>query len=202
MTFREAMREIESHALAARLNIASDMRTFLEAAKHEEAVARLLEGLDAPDSRSAVFTRTFELSRQRVDLRYENQWDTALAVYVWVMSAKDQGIATIMAEAVAYAPQCWWATRIARDVLLEGQARSSAGVERHDFTPFPSVEQFSDAGEVVLSAGFVLDIREALELFVAEHDQTVKPDVAQKWSMTQTAYGVGLENPHVETIAA
>ena len=202
MTLSEAMKEIESHRFAARLNIASNLRTFLEAAKHEEAVTVLSQALETPDSRSAVLLRTLELSRHRVDLRYENQWDTALAVYVWLMSSKDRGITSIMAEAAAHAPQCWWATRLARDVLLEGQARNNAGVEEHDFTPLPSVKQFSDAGEVVLSAGFVLDIREALELFVAEHDQTVKPDVVQKWSMIQTTYGVGVENPLVDTIAA
>jgi hypothetical protein len=118
MTLNEAMKEIESHTFAARVNVASDLRTFLQAAQAEPSVKDLLEELDSPEKRPAVLSRIYELTQQQVDPRYENPWDTALAIYVWAMSLKDLDLAAIAAEVTARAPQCWWAAKLSRQMLL------------------------------------------------------------------------------------
>jgi hypothetical protein len=162
MIIREAMQEIESHEFAARLNVASDFRTFIQAAKSQEAVLTLWQELDSPEKCQQVLYRVFELSRQRVDPRYENPWDTALAVYVWLISSKDLDLARMAAEVAAQAPQCWWATKISRHILLEEQAYSGAGSEQHELSPVlpipAKVTQNPDAGEAILFAGFTLNI--------------------------------------------
>ena len=119
MNVNEVLKEIEGHQFAARLNVASDIGTFCKAARREEVVRKLFRGLASSGVRWRVLLRTHELARQRIDLRYENPWDTAFAVYLWLMSVKDRQLAEMMAGAVSQAPQCWWAARMAREVLLE-----------------------------------------------------------------------------------
>jgi hypothetical protein len=112
MPLDEVMNEIESHEFAGRVNVASDLRTFLRAARAEPSVNGLLQELDSPEKRPAVVNRVFELARRQIDPRYENPSDTPLAIYVWSMSLKDMGLATIAAERAAQAPQCWWAAQL------------------------------------------------------------------------------------------
>jgi len=119
MTLAEAMKEIESHTFAAKLSVASNFQTFWIAARAEESVRYLSKELDKQVNLSRVFKRIGELSRQEMDLRYENQWDTALAVYLLLIKRRDIILAKMAAEMVARVPQCWWASKISYKMLLE-----------------------------------------------------------------------------------
>jgi hypothetical protein len=150
MTLDEVMKEIESHAFAARVNVASDLRTFLRAAQAERSVNDLLEELDSPEKRPAVLSKIYELTQRQVDPRYENPWDTALAVYVWAMSVRDSDLATIAAEAAAQAPQCWWAAKLSRKILLTQEspmpsASSSTMELTVRITAEPALQTFASA---------------------------------------------------------
>jgi len=111
------MREIESNEFMARLNVASDLDTFLIGCTRADATQVLLDEFSSQSSRSEVFRRTVELSEIRFDDAYRNPWDTALAVYVWLLDRANDPDATIAAERVAAIPQCWWASKVARNVL-------------------------------------------------------------------------------------
>ncbi len=158
MTLQEAMAEIESHELAARLNVASDSRTFFQLAQGQKAVLDLEQKLDSYEVKVRILSRAWKLSRYKVDLRYENQWDTALAVYVWLISRKDFALARIAADAVIEAPQCWWAAKISRHIILGKLLHSDADVQKHEhnFEKF-LVNEKTDSGETQLSVSFLSD---------------------------------------------
>lgn len=118
MTFGGALKEVESHDLAARLNVASDFGTFLRAAQQQQSVRALIQELGSRKRLQEVFYRILELSRQKVDLRYENQWDTAIALYVLLISLKDFDLAKIAAQVAAQMPQCWWAKKVSTHIRL------------------------------------------------------------------------------------
>jgi hypothetical protein len=150
MTISEAMNEIESYEFAARLNVASDLRTFLRAAQTEPSVNDLLQELDSPEKRLAVLSKVFELSQRQIDLSYENPWDSSLAIYVWSMSLKDLGLAKAAAETAIQAPQCWWAVKLSRKILLTQEspmpsASSSTMEPTVQITAGPALQTFASA---------------------------------------------------------
>lgn len=124
MNFEEATREVESLEFDARLNIASGLRLFLQIAQEEQAVSFLLSELKDREKLQALVSRVLELSHREIDSRYENPWDTPLAVYVWLISMKDFTLARIAAGAASLAPQCWWATKVSSEVLSSIQVSS------------------------------------------------------------------------------
>ena len=207
MTVREAMREIESHEFAARLNVASNFRTFLRAAQRQEAVRTLLQELDSQEKRQQVFFRILELSRQRVDPRYENQWDTALAVYVWLINLKDFDLAKVAAEAAAQALQCWWAMKVSGHILLGSLTHSNAGVEQREVTSSSSISaretQASDVGEVILFGSF---LSEMAKMVVVQANADTRLSlresilVTDKWSSQQSDYWVLPRNTDSKTV--
>jgi hypothetical protein len=197
MIFKEAMRKVESHEFAAYLNIASDIRTFLRAAQQEEAVLTLLKDLDSLENCWQILIRIFELSRQQIDLRYENQWDTALAIYVWLINLKDFDLAKIAAFVADRAPQCWWAKKISRHILLGEQVYNNAGFEQYKFTPssaiLDTVNQISNAGESCLPISFLSGIAEITEIepdVVIRLSGVAEPVTTQKWSQASSAYEI------------
>ena len=161
MTLDAAMQLVESHEFDARLSVSSDLRTFLQAAQRTTAVRALFRELRANGSLRRVVVRVIQLARQRVDPRYENKWDTALAVYVWVISLVDINLAKVAAEATALAPQCWWANKIAQSLLLEDRLQTDAQYEVNYLDPRAQrgvVTQTSEAGKSLLPSGFVLSV--------------------------------------------
>lgn len=119
MTFDEALKEIESPEFSARLNLASDFKGFFHAVELEKAIGIALSHLCLLSNMTKLLRRISELTRQNVDLRYENPWDNTLTVYLWILNVRDVNIAKIAAEKVAETPQCWWATKYAKHLLLD-----------------------------------------------------------------------------------
>lgn len=158
MTFDEALRDIESLEFAARVNIASDLRTFLRIAGDQESVRTVLSEIASEEKQQRVLSQALRLSRLQVDLRYENPWDSALAVYLWVLSLKVLPLAQVAAEAAVQAPRCWWAFRVA-DGILRGTLPHSTQTSRRDDDVMPFVLPLNlkniHAGENVLWSGLV-----------------------------------------------
>jgi len=119
VNFEEAQREIESDSMAIRLNVASGFKSFLRAIQGERAVCELRKMLETKAAQENLLSRLIELSRQRIDRRYENPWDTALTIYLWLISSVDQNLSDLSAEIVAQAPQCWWAQKLSNQLLKE-----------------------------------------------------------------------------------
>lgn len=204
MSVKEAIKEIESHIFAAKLNVASDIRTFFVAARRENAVGQLLLALASSEVREQVLMRSLELAGQAVDPRYENPRDTALAVYVWLMSLKDWLLTEIMAEAIGQAPQCWWARKISRELLLGTRTRSSAGQDVRDFTGSPKVRHSSDGGEVVLPIGLLSGLRmgNVSVAAIPSRGDLQEPVGSQDWFTDAMRYRVRSEDAGVVTVAA
>lgn len=159
MNTKQAISNIESHELVVRLNIASDLKTFLKLAQQEEAVLWLGKQLDIYENRLEILARIYELSRYKIDLRYENQWDTALAVFLWLLSNKDPIIAKIGAEVASQIPQCWWAAKLSRFILFEKELSSDTkdnilNVPRI-ISPSLSLNLKHDTGEVQVYANLI-----------------------------------------------
>lgn len=134
MTFEEARMEIESDAMAMRLNVASGLKMFLRGIQAEAAVQELRRMLVAIDIQNQAVSRLIQLSKQRIDRRYENPLDTALTIYLWAISSIDQTLSVLVAEIVAQAPQCWWAQKLSSQLLSEQQIFTKSSVQPFNMT--------------------------------------------------------------------
>jgi hypothetical protein len=72
------------------------------------------------------------LARRRIDPRYANPWDVALAVYVWALDLKDSPLRIMGAGAAIETLGAWWARKVAEEVLTETAARSDAPTEVYE----------------------------------------------------------------------
>ena len=127
MSWEEALTEIGSHAFAAKLNVVSSMRDFFSAASKEHSVIELLGEMRASgELREEVVGRIYDLSRLKVDPRYENPLDTSLATLLWMtyLSSREPDILQNAAVLVDRAPQCWYAKKLARRLLLQPRVAS------------------------------------------------------------------------------
>lgn len=207
MSVREAMTEIESLDFAVRLNVASDFRTFIQAARQHRAVKSLYRELASAEVSKKIVSRVAELSRQAIDLRYENQWDTALAVYVWLISLRDTSFSRIAAEVAVQAPQCWWATRLARSILVGEQAYNTAGLELVDLTSITltaaSTGDISGIGAIFLSPPLGDLSRATLITAVSTgHMVQVSPALSAGYLVEPTSSKFSFKNQRYETLAA
>lgn len=112
--------EIEHARTAARVNVASGLRGFLQTLRSVEAV-RSLASLARNDRgiAAAVLTRLIELAQRRIDPRYENPHDVGIAAYLLVLSTAAPDLIAIAADAVSEAENCWWAVRAAQSSAQE-----------------------------------------------------------------------------------
>lgn len=137
MTFEEALFDIRGHEFAARLGVASDLRTFLRAAGKQDSVQTIFDemssGETSEESQRHVLCEILRLSRLRVDFRFQNPWDSALAALVWALSRVNLPLARLAVEAVMKAPQCWWAPRVADNIfeIKEEPMNSNDWVAEH-----------------------------------------------------------------------
>lgn len=166
MNIKQAISNIESHEFAVRVNIASDLKTFLKVVQQEEAVLWFGKQLAIYEMRLEILSRIYELSKSKIDLRYENQWDTALAVYLWLLDNRDPIIAKIAAEVASQIPQCWWAAKLSRFILFEKQLYSdtktqitSTPLTEITFSP-PPINFNNDTGEIQVFASLFSAIDE------------------------------------------
>ena len=190
MTPHEAMHTIESPEFAAYANVASDFRTFVRAVSKHDAPQTLRKALHAPAQRLAVLRRVHALVRQDIDARYENPWDTALTVYLLLMSVQDLALAHLAAGEVMHAPQCWWAMKMARHLLLERQTRHSEGRPERVFFLAPRaipITQTSYDGACMLFGDFLPNLAHIGRIVQISKRQRKLSDhtMTQRWPLGQ-----------------
>lgn len=134
MLFKEIQVEIESPSMITRLNVASGLKTFLRGIQAEPTVQELRAKLATKETQEKVLSRLIELSRQRIDRQYENPWDTALTIYLWTISSVDHTLSILAAEIVSQAPQCWWAQKLATQLLSEKQTLTVSSIQPFNIT--------------------------------------------------------------------
>ena len=127
MNWERALDEIESIAFDVRLNMVSSLRLFLNAAREEPSVIVLYQAVQtSEDVSGTVLRRVCELSRQEIDIQYANTNDTALTVYLWLLSLCRTTHATIGSLCVVGAANCHYAWKMARSILLPSLVPASS----------------------------------------------------------------------------
>jgi hypothetical protein len=118
MNWEQAIEEVESIEFDAQVNVASSTRGFFKAAARHSAVAQLLSCLsESGESAEELLGRIYQFSQFAVDPRYRHPKDTALAIFLWVMVSDKPEYGQLAAQFVDFAPNCWHAKKMARDVL-------------------------------------------------------------------------------------
>jgi hypothetical protein len=90
MSAAEAMERIEGHAFSAMVNLASDFQTFLRILASQPEVRALAEEMNSDRVTLDVFTLVVEWAAAPAEEEYEHPADSALAAYLWLLSAKDR----------------------------------------------------------------------------------------------------------------
>jgi hypothetical protein len=108
---------IESHEMAARVNVASGLKTALAIARQEAAVRELAEKIGAEDLAEPVLMRVVGLVHRAADVRYENPNDSALMIYTLLLSEWSESFGYAAAGLLAHLPNLWWASQLAREIL-------------------------------------------------------------------------------------
>ncbi|NER35600.1 MAG: hypothetical protein F6J93_16675 [Oscillatoria sp. SIO1A7] len=120
------MEVIESRRLDAILNAASSFSLFLKGVHQETATRQLVEEMQkSPRNVWLVLQKTVELSQKKIDLQYQHPWDTALTIYMWALSLVNLEVAGIAAAFVEEADNCWWAKKLAYNILFEKDRKNS-----------------------------------------------------------------------------
>lgn len=118
MTLAETMSAIEQDEFAAEMNLAAGTKAFRRAIREHELFHRLSEL--AIENPSAVAGRVEAISGIEVDERYENRFDTALSAYLMVLSdVAGPELVSQASQAILRTPKLWWASEIARELLLQ-----------------------------------------------------------------------------------
>jgi hypothetical protein len=116
MTAPEAIREIEGKEFAARLNLASDLRMFLAAAEHEEAISSLARLASDRRYQELLWERLVRACRLSPDHRYRHPLDAAIGVYVWLLNRVSSPLYPVASELLRRVENLMWALRIARSL--------------------------------------------------------------------------------------
>ncbi len=117
MNISELLDTIESYEMAARVNAASGIRAATKIALTHPAVQGLMEEASKPEVADTILTRILYLSRQGVDVRYENPNDTAFLIYALVLMRRAPELAFVAAAVICQLPNLWWASIVAADIL-------------------------------------------------------------------------------------
>jgi hypothetical protein len=126
MTFAETMGAIEQDEFAAEMSLAAGTKSFRRGIR-QHSLFRCLTEL-AKENPAEVAARIEGISHLEIDQGYENPFDTALSAYLMALShvAEPETISKA-AAAVLRTPKCWWASGLARELLLQAVAVGAIG---------------------------------------------------------------------------
>ena len=126
MTLREAVQKIESQEFAISMNVASGVGTFFNNLSKDRNVSEVLKAMvESGEAREEILGRLQEMSQMETDRRYEHPKDTALAAFLWLTLFAAPDYSQIAADLVDRAPQCWYAKKLARKVLLPAKSTTA-----------------------------------------------------------------------------
>lgn len=118
MNWQETISQIYSRGFDAELNVVSGTNAFFQAVSKERAVQeslRLMRG--SGEVREDALGRIYDLVNLDSDQCYENPYDTRLAVLLWLTSYTDPHFARLGAHYVERAPRCWYAAKLAHQII-------------------------------------------------------------------------------------
>jgi len=131
MSVSAAMAEIESRNFSARMSVATDTGMFLKILEHDRTVNDLLEELGHIGQARSLVHRVFALLTERVDVRFRNPHDVAIAVFLWALTRRQEEYGKIAAQtAEDLCVRYWWTPKITKLIAsgaLSGETRKIEG---------------------------------------------------------------------------
>ena len=155
--------EIESARTAASVNVVSGLRSFVRALNEVPAVRALAaEARGSETVASKVLGRVLVLSKLKIDTRYENPNDVAMAAYLQVLSLTARGLYAAATDAVGTAHNVWWALQLSQlGRLNQAGAEHRVAATITSVPPAPSIawtaNRDGDMAVVPLGVSFVPD---------------------------------------------
>lgn len=165
MTLAEVMEAIERDEFSAEMNLAAGTRAFRRSMRTHDLFLRLTEL--SKENPSELVHRVKSISKFDVDMVYENPFDVALSAYLLVLSdvAEPEAVSAA-AAAIIGTPRCWWASGLARELLLRTVAAGAVGTgvdwgeaiharvaEWFNQIRIPSTDELTSKWMLFLSAG-------------------------------------------------
>ena len=156
MNWQEALEEIQSVEFDANLNVVSGTNSFFRALAQEPAVIEAYQELrNSGDLREEILGHIYDLAAQEVDPRYANPNDTPLAVFLWLTYFGARDLARIAADRVDHAPQCWYASKLAKRILNPPPSKTEGyRIGEPPGKPNSTSVSFSDMKDII---GFTTD---------------------------------------------
>jgi hypothetical protein len=111
------MKTIEGRDFSSLLGLANNPDMLHALIVREPTVQQLVVYLNNLDNAKALLYRIDALLREQDDIRFRNNSDAALAVYLWVLSERDATLGRLAASLVLAVPRLWWARRSALGIL-------------------------------------------------------------------------------------
>ena len=158
MKWEDAIAHIQSPKFDAELNVVSGTKAFFRAVGNDPMVRQSLRFMrESGEVREEVLNTIFDLSTSEIDPRYENPYDTSLAVLLWLTRYTDSDFARLGASYVMRAPGCWYANKFARQIMYPPPSGSLESLQRinTDARVVPNNSSKSESFNMVsLDAGF------------------------------------------------
>jgi hypothetical protein len=98
------------------VNVVSGDDQFITAISGLDETQRLSAAMRDADGSVKVLLRIYEITERPIDERYENPWDVALAIYIWLLSQRHPSFAWLAAKRIAGCRNCWWARRVGEKI--------------------------------------------------------------------------------------
>ena len=131
MNWQDAIVHIQSPNFDAELNVVSGTKAFFRAVGDDPVVQKSLGFMrESGEVREEVLGTIFDLSTSEIDPRYENPYDTSLAVLLWLTRYTNSDFAHLGAQYVLLAPGCWYANKIARQIVNPQRSGSVESLQR------------------------------------------------------------------------
>jgi hypothetical protein len=191
MSMGEAMNSIERAELSSVLGLANNVEMFRELVGREPAVHALLTHLTEPGNSRALLTRIDSLVREQDDIRFRNDQDATIAIYLWALNSANPPLARLGASVVLVAPRLWWARKMALAIITGISVPSeSAGAP----SQISSVGQWKTAPKRNVREIMVLG---DLPTELLQEDRVLDPSAIQSRGETNNPTAVG--NPTFDT---
>jgi hypothetical protein len=126
----ELFQAIECANLSAQVNVVSGYNQFVRALVAQPEVQMLLGAVRSQEDAAELLLRVLNTLRVPHDPAYENPHDVALAAYLWVLSKTDPKLAHEAASQVLACPGCWWAHKLAENLLAATTAEPDSRSEQ------------------------------------------------------------------------
>jgi hypothetical protein len=120
MSIKELSKKIESRNFASMLGLANNARMFRELAREEPAVRQLAEDVKNPTEAKELLARVESLVREQDDIRFRNDRDAAIAIYICTLSESNPAYGRLAASLALSVPRLWWARQAAIEIFGSG----------------------------------------------------------------------------------